>query len=163
VTPERTENLCTSCGLCCDGSLFAEVELRNQRESFNLESFGLEIEEGDDGELLMQPCGALKGTRCTIYRHRPNCCRTFECRLLRDVNEGKRNLSEAHEIIRETRQMVAHIARSLPLKNGQPPLPLKERYFAALENLHERDTEKYTRLKDAMASLEQQIETNFLV
>jgi Fe-S-cluster containining protein len=143
--------------------LFAEVELRNQRESFNLESFGLQIEEGDDGELLMQPCGALKGNRCTIYRHRPNCCRTFECRLLRDVNEGKRNLSEAHEIIRGTRQMIAHIARSLPLKNGQPPLPLKERYFAALENLNERDTEKCTRLKDAMTSLEQHIETNFLV
>src|SRR2546421_8471618 len=81
TSPSLTDIMCTRCGLCCDGSLFADVELAGADESSALETLGLDVDDaGDDNEgaLLLLPCGALKGKRCSIYPHRPDCCRTFE-------------------------------------------------------------------------------------
>ena len=80
--------LCTKCGLCCNGSFLADVEI-SRREAFRLEAGGLEIEEEEGNALLVQPCAALKGKRCSIYAHRPQCCRTFECLLLKRVRGGE--------------------------------------------------------------------------
>lgn len=92
--------LCTRCGLCCNGALFADVELSGPRESTPLEALGLEIE---DDNLLIQPCGALKGTRCSIYSHRPKCCRTFECLLLKRVRRCEVSIPAALKLIDEAR------------------------------------------------------------
>ena len=92
--------LCTRCGLCCNGSLFADVELSGPREAAPLEAFGLEIE---DDNLLIQPCGALKGTRCSIYSHRPKCCRTFECLLLKRVRRNELSVQAALQQIAQAR------------------------------------------------------------
>ena len=93
MKPSLTDTLCTRCGLCCDGSLFADVELAGGDEAAALEVMGLEIEEGDEDDdgLLLQPCGALQGKRCGIYPHRPDCCRTFECQLLQAVKPSRWN------------------------------------------------------------------------
>src|SRR5437773_9919953 len=88
MIPSLTDILCTRCALCCDGSLFADVELAGRAEATRLEVLGLEIEDGDEGALLTLPCAALAGRRCGIYPHRPECCRTFECRLLQEVRRG---------------------------------------------------------------------------
>jgi Fe-S-cluster containining protein len=104
MKPSLTDTLCTRCGLCCDGSLFADVELASGDEATALEVIGLEIEDDDevDGGLLLQPCAALKGRRCSIYPHRPDCCRAFKCRLLQQADRGmvggqkaKRKIAEA--------------------------------------------------------------------
>jgi uncharacterized protein len=159
MTRELPENLCTSCGLCCDGSLFADIELKNRRESLALESFGLAVEDGDDAELLMQPCGALKGTRCSIYHYRPTCCRSFECRLLRDVEEGKRTITDAREIVRQTRDLIEQIERRIGSKAGRKHLPLKERFLEASERC---DAKNRTALEESMQHLENRIEVNFI-
>ena len=89
MKPSLTDTLCTRCGLCCDGSLFGDVELVGPGEATRLEIMGLEIDDNQaDGDLLLQPCAALQGRRCGIYAHRPKCCRSFECRLLEDVRSG---------------------------------------------------------------------------
>ena len=76
MKPSLTDALCTRCGLCCDGSLFADVELSGPTEAAGLEALGLEIEDdGNGGEVMALPCGALRGKRCSIYRRRPKCCR----------------------------------------------------------------------------------------
>jgi uncharacterized protein len=96
-----TDILCTKCGLCCDGTLFADVELAGAVEAARLEAMGLEVEDADGGEaaLLLQPCAALKGTRCSVYVHRPGCCRTFECRLLQEAKRGTVSVDSALEKI----------------------------------------------------------------
>lgn len=105
-----TDALCANCGLCCDGSLFADVELAGADEADGLEAMGLEIEDGDsdgkDAEFLVQPCRALKGTRCSVYAHRPECCRTFECRLLRDAVEGRVSVEEALAVVADARAWI---------------------------------------------------------
>ena len=64
MTPSLTDTLCTRCGLCCDGSLFADVELASRREATGLEVLGLDIEDdGANTALLLQPCRALVGRR----------------------------------------------------------------------------------------------------
>ena len=110
-----TDALCANCGLCCDGSLFHDVELADADEADGLEALGLEIEDGDDdgkdAEFLIQPCRALKGTRCSVYAHRPECCRTFECGLLRDAKAGDISVEAALEVVAEARRRIDGVQR----------------------------------------------------
>ena len=105
-----TETLCTRCGLCCDGSLFADVELAGRAEATRLEAMGMEIEDDDtSGAQLLQPCVALQGRRCAIYEHRPECCQTFECRLLQDVRRGAVGVERAKEQIAEALKRIGRV------------------------------------------------------
>ena len=135
MTPSITDTLCTTCGLCCDGALFAEVELAGNDEATALEVLGLDIEDADEGHrgLLLQPCRALKGTRCGIYPHRPECCRTFECRLLQEVQRGTVDVGRALERVTDALSRIAHIKFLLAtLGQRDERLPLKERCAEAL-------------------------------
>lgn len=99
--------LCAECGLCCNGSLFADVEL-TPRECDRMEAMG--FNGSDDGEaLIVQPCGALRGTRCGIYQFRPRCCRTFECRILQEAKRGIITLSQAKARVAEAKKAIAEM------------------------------------------------------
>src|ERR1700704_698042 len=96
---------------------------------------GLEIEDADEGDggLLLQPCRALKDKRCSIYPHRPDCCRTFECRLLQQVKTGAVSLDRAKEKIAEALRRIERVKQLLvPWPQGNERLPLKERCLEAL-------------------------------
>ena len=132
VKPSLTDTLCTRCGLCCDGSLFADVELSGRAEAAGLEVMGLEIEDEDNG-LLVQPCAALRGKRCGIYAHRPECCRTFECALLRDARRGAVSVARAEAQIAEALQRIARLLElACELGQSDASLSLKERVADAL-------------------------------
>jgi uncharacterized protein len=169
MKPSLTETLCTRCGLCCDGSLFADVELAGS-ETAALEVMGLEIEEadGDEGGLLLQPCAALKGKRCSIYPHRPECCRTFECRLLQKVKRGAIGVEQAKEKIAEALQQIKRAKELLAqLETDKERLPLKERFEEALARSEEFACEpevsrKRAELQAAMTSVESLLQETFL-
>ena len=72
-----------------------------------MEAIGLEIEEEDGKHLLIQPCAALRGTMCTIYTHRPECCRTFECHLLKQHNNGTIKRVDAVNLIQNVRNLIS--------------------------------------------------------
>lgn len=101
MTGTAAQLLCIQCGLCCSGAIFADVELGSQQEAAAMEILGLDIEEEGGRSLLIQPCRALRGTECGIYVHRPECCRSFECRLLKDFRSGDISLVEATRVIRD--------------------------------------------------------------
>jgi hypothetical protein len=128
VNRATTSNLCVECGLCCDGSLFADVELANDRESILMESAGAVVDEDEDAQLLAQPCSALRGKRCSIYKQRPQCCRTFECLLLKRVQRGEISFADAREQIRFTLELKASIESFISLSpEDDPKLSFKER------------------------------------
>jgi len=170
MKPSLTDTLCTRCGLCCGGSLFADVELASRDEAAALEVMGLDIEDDDeaDGELLLQPCAALKGKRCSIYPYRPNCCRTFECRLLQEARRGEISVDRAKEKIAEALKRIERV-KGLIVALGQPNerLPLKERCVEALALSEEVDDDpdvnrKRDELEAAMTSVEALIQETFL-
>jgi Fe-S-cluster containining protein len=123
-TGEIEARLCTGCGLCCNGSLFADVELANRREANALEAMGLDVDH--DEAILSQPCAALDGKRCSVYQFRPGCCRTFECRLLQRVKAGLISVREAEAKISEALAQVQRIETLLP-RTADERLSLKER------------------------------------
>ena len=170
MKPSLTDTLCTRCGLCCDGSLFADVELANGDEASALEVMGLEIEDADedDGGLLVQPCGALQGKRCSIYPHRPDCCRTFACRLLQEVERGMAGVERAKEKIAQALKRIEGVKELVvQLGTGDERLPLKEHCAEALA-LSEAAAagpavkRKRARLQAAMTSVERLVQAAFL-
>jgi hypothetical protein len=154
--------------LCCDGSLFADVELAGGDEAASLEILGLEVEDsdGDARGLLVQPCRALKGTRCGIYPHRPDCCRTFECRLLRQVRGGAVSVGRAQERIAEARRRIADVRRRVAsLGAGGARLPLKERCAEVLASSGGgggATGRRREELEAAMSATEQYLKETFL-
>jgi Fe-S-cluster containining protein len=104
VSEKSSENLCLECGLCCNGVIFADVEL-NSTEAKELKSKipGLRAAptKGQAASAkLPQPCAALDGCRCRIYSDRPTYCRQFECLLLKNVQAGRLNCAAALRVIR---------------------------------------------------------------
>ena len=166
MDPSLTDTLCTRCGLCCDGTLFADVEL-GAAETARLEIMGLEIEDSGAGaSLLSQPCPALKGTRCGIYAHRPKCCRTFECQLLQDTERGAVEVGEAIEVIAEAHKRIRRVRELLvEVGQGDKRLPLKERCAEALAGDADATPEvkrKRAALDAAMSDVETMISERFL-
>jgi hypothetical protein len=165
MKPSLTDTLCTRCGLCCDGSLFADVELAGRAEATRLEVMGLEIEDDDtDGMLLLQPCRALQGKRCGIYAHRPECRRTFECRLLQDVRRGRVGVKRAGEQIAETLKRIGRVRKQtarLGRRNGH--LPLRELCAEALgRDADPQVNRKRAELEAAMSAVEGSFRKTFL-
>ena len=77
--------LCRSCGLCCDGSLFARAKLAPD-ELEPAKRNGLRVIQDKGFE---QPCSQLESNGCKIYESRPGVCRSFRCKLFaRHRDEG---------------------------------------------------------------------------
>jgi Fe-S-cluster containining protein len=163
-----TDTLCTQCGLCCDGTLFGDVELGGRREAVRLEALGLDVDSDDaDVELLALPCAGLRGTRCGVYAHRPQCCRTFECRLLQQAQRGEVTAADALSQIAAAK---AQVARVRTLLAGSEPrrgqrLPLAERVadaIAALSAPSPAVARRRATLVEAAGRLTRLIDTTFL-
>ena len=153
--------MCIGCGLCCDGSLFADAEL-TARESPALEVLGVEVEDADSDEraLLLQPCAAFKRKRCSIYAHRPRCCRTFECRLFKQVESGAISLERAKEIVANALQEIERVkALMAQLGQREQQLPLQERFTDALTLSSHR---KGAAAKTAIRRLQNLLQHTFL-
>jgi len=166
MRPNLTTSLCTRCGLCCDGSLFADVELVGQ-EALRLESMGHEVEENETvAGVLSQPCAALRGRKCRIYAHRPKCCRTFECQLLQDVQRGVVTEERASEQVAEALRMIRRVGEALArVGRGDARLPLKERCDEALAADGDASPEARRQrgeLEAAMSAVEAMIWKTFL-
>lgn len=85
---EAVGALCPACGMCCNGVLFADVELQRGDDAARLQTLGVKLFAKGGRRRFGQPCGCFDGMLCRIYADRPERCRTFECRLLKNVRVG---------------------------------------------------------------------------
>lgn len=165
AAPSLTDALCTRCGLCCDGTLLADVELSGGAEAARVESLGLVIDDDEERPLMVLPCAALRGTRCSVYAHRPRCCRTFECGLLQDARRGAVPVERAVEIIESTKEQVGRVTALLArLGERDAALPLAERVAVVLsaESRGRAASGARAALAAAMAAVERSIRQHFL-
>ncbi len=127
------EQLCPNCGLCCNGVLFADVELRPGDDARRLEESGLKLARKGRRQAFAQPCACFDGKFCGIYSGRPLRCRTFECGLLQRVQSGELAPDRALKSIAQTRRQ-AEIVRGLLRQLGQNDerLPMTKRYAAVM-------------------------------
>ena len=98
------QDLCISCGLCCDGSLFWAVPVGPE------EVVPVPL---DPERRLRQPCPRFDG-RCTVYAERPAGCRSFDCRVLQTLRAGLRDRAWADGEIAQMRRVLAELHTLLP-------------------------------------------------
>ena len=109
------EALCLHCGLCCDGTLFRDVELQPGDDVAKLRTLGLPIPHSAlRTPHFKQPCVALcSDLKCRVYAERPTRCREFECALFKAVSGGKAELPAALKTVRQTRLLAEKVRRLL--------------------------------------------------
>lgn len=115
VTP--TEQLCLACGLCCDGTLFDGVQLEPGDDAGKLKALGLPVKTYRGRNPISrfpQPCAALCADRtCRLYADRPGQCRSFECKLFKQLRAGETDLAPALRLVAKTRRLADQARRLL--------------------------------------------------
>lgn len=122
--PATQTNLCLSCGLCCDGSIFADVKLLPNESADRLLSLGLPLRpqipparkvpvSSVKRWRFTQPCAALEHCSCRIYASRPQYCREFECLLLKKLVSGDIDHAQAERLVRLARRRIGSIDKLL--------------------------------------------------
>ncbi len=100
----ESEQLCTSCGFCCDGTLFTSVPLEPAEVASSIR-VGLRVLTTSDGPRVSQPCAALSHRECRVYEQRPTTCRTYQCDLLVALHGGEVSVDEARAIVDRVREL----------------------------------------------------------
>jgi Fe-S-cluster containining protein len=162
------EQLCPNCGLCCDSTLFADVELRAGDDARRLKKLGLTLEKKGQGKLAFaQPCACFDGKLCGIYKDRPKRCRTFECGLLKRVETNELTVNAALKKI-SAAKIQAEKVRGLLHSLGQrdEKMAFTHRYAAAMSapiNLSdEANAERHGELMLVVNDLMKCLEQDFL-
>jgi Fe-S-cluster containining protein len=162
------EQLCPNCGLCCDSTLFADVELRPGDDPKRLAKLGLDVREKTKTKLAFaQPCACFDGKFCKIYADRPKRCRLFECGLLKRVDSGDLTAGAALKKISEARARAENV-RALLRHSGQrnEHVALTHRYAQAMsapvDLSVEPNADRHGELMLAVSDLMQMLERDFL-
>src|ERR1017187_9632698 len=113
TSPDSVAQLCPKCGLCCNGVLFADVELRKGDDAQRLAELGLPLVKKRRKPAFAQPCVCFDGTLCRIYAERPVYCRTFECGLLKRVQAGELGVDAALKTIAQAKCQVEKVCELL--------------------------------------------------
>ncbi len=160
--------LCPNCGLCCNGVLFADVELRAGDDAGRLAELGLSLAKKGSKLAFAQPCACFDGKFCTIYADRPKRCRTFECGLLKRVQDGGLEADAALKTISKTKRQAEKVRVLLrQLGQNDEGLAMTKRYAAAMSapiDLADPETgsERRGELMLAVDELMRQLQRDFL-
>ncbi len=117
MTDKNSPDLCTKCGVCCDGTFFDEAMI--QPSDLNPVTEKLDLLRKDGKIKIKLPCSHHINYRCTIYEQRPWVCRAYECKLLKECKQGKVDEGEAIEVINTLKSAVEEIDEILE-KAGIP-------------------------------------------
>ena len=165
---ESIESLCPNCGLCCDSTLFADVELRAGDDVRRLKKLGLTLEKKTATKLAFaQPCACFDGRLCQIYPDRPKRCGLFECGLLKRVAADEMTAGAALKKISEAKKIAGSV-RELLRQSGQRDerMALTHRYSevmsAPMDFSDEADAERRGELMLAVNDLMTRLQRDFL-
>jgi len=155
---QRPEDLCLSCGLCCDGTLYDLVTLEPTDDAQKLKRLGLPVALSRGKTPVArfpQPCVALCGDRsCRVYADRPEQCRAFECGVLKDLKAERITSAVALRQVTKARQRSDQVRRRLrELGDTDEHRALGERFHRTSERLEAGGIDEATKAKYADLSL----------
>ena len=162
------DRLCPNCGLCCDSTLFADVELRAGDDTKQLKKLGLTLEQKTKTRLAFaQPCAGFNGKLCTIYHNRPKQCRLFECGLLKRVQSGEVKSALALRKIAAAKRQVKTVRKLLHLLGQRDEqFALTHRYAAAISQpidlANPAQAKRHGQLMTAANKLMERLQRDFL-
>ncbi len=165
---DAVSQLCPNCGLCCNGVLFADVELRAGDDPGRLAELGLSLGMKGSKLAFAQPCACFDGKLCGIYTERPKRCRTFECGLLKRVHAGGLEANAALKTIAKTKRQVEKVRVMLrQLGQTDEQMAMTKRYAEAMSapidlSDHETDSNRRGKLMLAVDELMKQLQRDFL-
>ncbi len=129
--------ICLACGLCCNGVIFADVQLQPGDPPERLREMGLKLlarsrcgkgtpaqSAADAKYKFTQPCAAFEGL-CRIYAERPQYCREFECALLKGLRAGHTEQTKAERVLQVAHRRAEKVRKLLGQlgdKNNTPAL-----------------------------------------
>ena len=165
---ESIDQLCPNCGLCCDSTLFADVELRAGDDAKRLAKLGLTLEQKTKSKVAFaQPCACFDGKLCVIYRDRPKRCRLFECGLLKKMEAEELTDGAALKKISDAKQRaekVRELLRSLGQRDER--MALTHRYTEVMNDpmdfSNEGEAERRGDLMLAVHELMARLQRDFL-
>ena len=134
-TLSPADTLCVTCGLCCTGHLFFWAKLKSVEveivRGLGLNVLGVEPENRGFG----LPCPLWDG-KCPIHTspNYPHACRTYKCKLLKQVIDEGILLPEALDVIEQTKKIIKELKILLPVSKSNN---FRERLVAHLEYLDE--------------------------
>lgn len=137
---DSAEDLCLSCGLCCDGALFDFVKLEPADDARKLQQLGLSVKVSRGRVPVArfpQPCAALCQDRtCRIYLDRPRQCQEFECGVLKDAKAGQITYAAGLREVTKARRRADKVRRLLrELGDTDEHRALGERFHRTSERL----------------------------
>ncbi len=139
------DQLCLSCGICCNGVLFKDVELQPDDDPDYLRSLQIPLIKRGAKQCFKQPCSALDGFHCRIYENRPQHCRNFECALYKSVCAGRIEMEAALRLIRTTLKRAERVRRLLrQLGNAEEHLALSVRFRRTSKRLEAQELDDET-------------------
>lgn len=109
--------LCVSCGMCCDGTLFNKANVGDEADRKAAEELGLSVFELDGKPFFKMPCLHFSNC-CSVYgKERPQVCGTFFCNPVRKYKRGEQTFDDASQQVHwllEQRNKLLKIASQYP-------------------------------------------------
>lgn len=105
TSPKKEQDICVTCGLCCDGTLFHHAVL-NKGEKGNLpQKMENAYFKNKNGEFFKLPCSYFNG-KCSIYdQKKAHVCSSFRCKLLKDFSKDKVKQEDALSIVQNAKKL----------------------------------------------------------
>ena len=141
-----SSNLCTSCGLCCDGTLYKRAPLVPEDDREALEENATEVVVWEGEDYLALPCPANDCGVCQMYSIRPTVCRSYKCKLLKRALENKISWKASLDIVHTTRLYKEKLdSRINEYHKAEHRTSLSERFHDFIDS--HKDTEQSSAFK----------------
>lgn len=123
--------------MCCDGSLFTRVNLADAERARLGDRIALRPNP-DGPPFLKQPCKALDGMKCTVYRDRPEGCCVYKCAVLLGLEAGELTAEEAQGEVARAKELLEAVEATLPARQEGEPEGTMARARVLMETIGEQ-------------------------
>lgn len=158
TTVSDQQELCVSCGFCCDKTLFDVAFISKGEKTFG--AFAERETEIKGDRYFKLPCPYFD-RKCTIYdKPKMSVCSSFECKLLRNMNKGRIGKNEAMTIIKETKEYESEILDDYK-KNTGKTVAFRDLYHETLNNKEFENNPEKKKIKYKAQLLDIQLTKEF--